>query len=208
MGKCPSGNGLSRRLGRNSVTASSCFVSPEATADCLPIHRYETKTRSTQNSHLWLSESRVCLQWTFLSFRSFVIWKVLIAAYFVIWLGLSVGNFVRQYAQLSSRVKWLVYLTNWTYLIFVSYLIVTAFNVVRELVLKRRSMFQTVYRDVSCSSFLVHAVDNSLVFSSRKLQSTPDMALHNTVVSVERWGDRNNNSMPCFLGSACCGKPC
>ncbi|GAV05869.1 hypothetical protein RvY_15933 [Ramazzottius varieornatus] len=77
-------------------------------------------------------------QWSVFSFRWYLIWKVFIAAYFVIWLGLSIAHFVRQYSELSTRVKWLLYLTNWTYLIFLLYLIVTAINVVRELVVKRQ----------------------------------------------------------------------
>lgn len=85
----------------------------------------------------------ILFQWSVFSFRWYLVWKVLIAVYFVIWLGLSIAHFVRQYSELSTRVKWLVYLTNWTYLIFLLYLIVTAINVVRELVVKRQSTYRS-----------------------------------------------------------------
>ncbi|OQV25302.1 hypothetical protein BV898_00985 [Hypsibius exemplaris] len=79
-------------------------------------------------------------QWTFIRFSCFVVWKVLLAVYFVVWLGLTLVSFIASYPTHSTHEKWLIYLTNWTYLFFVSYVVVAAINVLHEVVLKARGV--------------------------------------------------------------------
>ncbi|OQV22790.1 putative Type I phosphatidylinositol 4,5-bisphosphate 4-phosphatase-B [Hypsibius exemplaris] len=66
-------------------------------------------------------------QWSRFPNWVFKAWKVILALYFISWLVVSLEHFSRDYPQ-SKTDKWMVYLTHWTYLLFTSYLLVSAIN--------------------------------------------------------------------------------
>ncbi|XP_055336588.1 uncharacterized protein LOC129587037 [Paramacrobiotus metropolitanus] len=67
-------------------------------------------------------------QWSGIPLTLWQTWKVILACYFIAWLVISIDR-QKKDNPVAPGWKWLIFLTHWTYVAFISYLILSAVNV-------------------------------------------------------------------------------
>lgn len=84
-------------------------------------------------------------QWSCVQPILWKIWKVVIAVYFLAWLGISIHDYFKDNPAATNALKWLVFLTHWTYLFFTSYLLISAGNACLNYCCHRKSKCWDVF---------------------------------------------------------------
>ncbi|GAV08267.1 hypothetical protein RvY_17984 [Ramazzottius varieornatus] len=72
-------------------------------------------------------------QWSAVPDMALKVWKVVLFMYFLAWLIVSVEDSLRRAQTQQQGDRWMIYLTHWTYLLFIFYLLFSALNTCFEI---------------------------------------------------------------------------